>query len=279
MIAVTGCGGQLGRAVSEVCEGRGIPFRAFNRTELNITSPEAVKKTFKESDFDCIIHCAAYTAVDAAEDHAEEAFLTNAYAPWLLARTGVPILSVSTDYVFDGRASVPYETSSSCSPLSVYGLSKRAGETALLEGCFNGAIVRTAWVYSKREGTKNFYQTIRRLATERSELSVVDDQVGAPTLAEDLAGALVTLYGKGVHKSPMKILHFTNAGSCSWFDFASEIVQQSGLSTPVYPIPTSAYPTKAVRPRFSALSLSSIERYGIFPRHWKEALADQTSIA
>lgn len=276
MIAVTGCGGQLGRAVSEACEGRGIPFRAFDRTALNITSPEAVKKSFKEGDYDCIIHCAAYTAVDAAEDHAAEAFLTNAYAPWLLARTGVPILSVSTDYVFDGTASVPYETSSSCCPLSVYGLSKRAGETALLEGRFNGAIVRTAWVYSKRVGTKNFYQTIRRLASERSELSVVADQVGAPTLAEDLASTLVALYEKGVHKSPMQILHFTNAGSCSWYEFASEIVRHSGLATPIRPIPTSAYPTKATRPRFSALSLASIEHYGVFPRHWKEALIDQT---
>lgn len=276
MIAVTGCGGQLGRAVSEACLARRVPFRAFNRTSLNITNPEAVKKTFEKGDFDCIIHCAAYTAVDVAEDHPEDAFSVNAYGPWLLAKTGVPILSVSTDYVFDGAASVPYETEAPCRPLSVYGLSKRAGETALLEGDFHGAIVRTAWVYSKREGTKNFYQTIRRLASERSELSVVDDQVGAPTLAEDLANTLVTLYEKGVHLHPMQIVHFTNAGFCSWFDFASEIVRQANLAATVQPIPTSAYPTKAIRPRFSALSLSSIERYGIFPRHWKEALADQT---
>lgn len=275
MIAVTGCGGQLGRAVSEVCSARGVPFRAFNRNSLNVTNLEAVKKTFEEGDFDCIIHCAAYTAVDVAEDHPEDAFSVNAYGPWLLAKTGVPILSVSTDYVFDGTTSVPYETEDACRPLSVYGLSKRAGETALLEGGFYGAIVRTAWVYSKRDGTKNFYQTIRRLASERSELNVVDDQVGAPTLAEDLASMLVTLYEKGVHLNPMQILHFTNSGSCSWFDFASEIVRQANLAATVYPIPTSAYPTKAIRPRFSVLSLSSIARYGIFPRHWKEALADQ----
>lgn len=274
MIAVTGCGGQLGRAVSEACLARGVPFRAFNRTSLNITNPEAVKKAFEEGDFDCIIHCAAYTAVDVAEDHPGDAFSVNAYGPWLLAKTGVPILSVSTDYVFDGVASVPYETEAICRPLSVYGLSKRAGETALLEGNFRGAIVRTAWVYSKREGTKNFYHTMLRLASERSELSVVDDQVGAPTLAEDLASTLVSLYESGVHKNPMHILHFTNSGSCSWYDFATEIARISGLSTPIRPIPTSAYPTKAVRPQYSVLSLSSIERYGIYPRHWKEALAN-----
>lgn len=274
MIAITGSGGQLGQAVLAVCSERGIPFRAFDRTSLNITNPENVRKIFEENDFDCIIHCAAYTAVDAAESHPEEAFTVNAYGSWLLARTGVPILSVSTDYVFDGTASVPYETESPCRPLSVYGLSKRAGETALLEGDFRGAIVRTAWVYSKREDTKNFYNTMLRLASERSELSVVDDQVGAPTLAEDLASTLVTLYENSVHKNPMHILHFTNSGSCSWYDFASEIVRQSGLSTPIRPIPTSAYPTKAVRPRYSVLSLSSIERYGICPRHWKEALAN-----
>lgn len=274
MIAITGSRGQLGQAVLDVCSERGIPFRAFDRTSLNVTNSDTVKSVFEKDDFDCIIHCAAYTAVDAAESHPEEAFAVNAYGSWLLANTGVPILSVSTDYVFDGTASVPYETEALCRPLSVYGLSKRAGETALLEGNFRGAIVRTAWVYSKREGTQNFYNTMLRLASERTELGVVDDQVGAPTLAEDLASTLVSLYESSVHKSPMRILHFTNSGSCSWYDFATEIVRNSGLSTPIHPIPTSAYPTKAIRPRYSVLSLSSIESYGIHPRHWKEALAN-----
>lgn len=272
MIAVTGANGQLGRAVVEECEKRGISYHAFNRTDLDVTNSKLVNETFANLSFDCIIHCAAYTAVDAAEDQPQEAFAANACAPWYLASTGVPILSVSTDYVFDGNAVAPYETDAPTRPLSIYGLSKRAGEVSLLEGGFHGAIVRTAWVYSKRKGTKNFFHTMCRLAQERSQIKVVNDQFGAPTLAEDLAAALMTLYEKGDHRQPMHVLHFTNAGVCSWFDFATEIVRIANSNCAVLPIPTSSYPTKAKRPAYSVLSLSSLESYGIVPRHWKEAL-------
>lgn len=273
MIAVTGANGQLGRAVVTECAKRGIAYRAFNRNDLDVTNPKAVNKVFADRSYDCIVHCAAYTAVDNAEDHPQEAFATNAYAPWLLASTGVPILSVSTDYVFDGHAATPYETNAPVCPLSVYGLSKRAGEIVLLEGRFLGAIVRTAWVYSKREDTKNFFHTMCRLAQERSKIHVVNDQIGAPTLAEDLATALVTLFEKGAHRKPMHILHFTNRGACSWFDFATEIVHMTHPACAVLPIPSSDYPAKAQRPAYSVLSLRSLEPYGIEPRHWKEALS------
>ena len=273
MIDVTGANGQLGRAVVTECEKRGISYRAFNRNDLDVTNPQAVNKVFADRSYDCIIHCAAYTAVDNAEDHPQETFATNAYAPWLLASTGVPILSVSTDYVFDGHAASPYETNTPARPLSVYGLSKRAGEIALLEGRFLGAIVRTAWVYSKRKGTKNFFHTMCRLAQERSQINVVNDQFGAPTLAEDLAVALLTLYEKGAHRKPMHVIHFTNQGACSWFDFATEIVRLTHPACAVLPISSSCYPTKAQRPAYSVLSLRSLEPYGIEPRHWKEALS------
>lgn len=273
MIAVTGANGQVGRAVVAECDKLGIPYRAFKRADLDVTNPKAVNEVFTDRSYDCIVHCAAYTAVDNAEDHPQEAFATNAYAPWLLASTGVPILSVSTDYVFDGLVTTPYETDAPAHPLSVYGLSKRAGEIALLEGRFLGAIVRTAWVYSKREDTKNFFHTMRRLAQERSEIHVVNDQIGAPTLAEDLAAALVTLFEKGAHRKPMHVLHFTNWGACSWFDFATEIVHMTHPACTVLPIPSSGYPTKAQRPAYSVLSLRSLEPYGIEPRHWKEALS------
>lgn len=272
MIAVTGANGQLGQAVVEECEKRGISYRAFTRSDLDVTNSKFVNKTFTGQFFDCIVHCAAYTAVDAAEDQPQEAFATNACAPWFLASTGVPILSVSTDYVFDGTAVVPYETDAPTRPLSIYGLSKRAGEVALLEGGFLGAIVRTAWVYTKRKGTKNFFHTMCRLAQERSKINVVNDQFGAPTLAEDLAAALITLYEKRAHLQPMHVLHFTNTGTCSWFDFATEIVRLSNSNCAVLPIPTSSYPTKAKRPAYSVLSLCCLESYGIVPRHWKEAL-------
>lgn len=272
MIAITGANGQVGQAVVDECKKRGIPYRAFNRADLDVTDPKTVKEVFANRSYDCIIHCAAYTAVDAAEDHPKEAFATNAYAPWLLASTGVPIISISTDYVFDGNAVEPYETDTPTRPLSIYGLSKRAGEIALLEGKFFGAVVRTAWVYSKRANTKNFFHTMQRLANDRSEISVVNDQIGAPTLAEDLASALVTLFEKGVHRHPMCVLHFTNAGTCSWFEFATEIVHGTNPACTVLPIPSSSYPTKAQRPAYSVLSHRSLEPYGIVPRHWQEAL-------
>lgn len=272
MIAVTGASGQVGQAVVDECKKRGIPYQAFNRTNLDVTDPRAVNDVFADRSYDCIINCAAYTAVDAAEDHPQEAFVANACAPWLLASTGVPIISVSTDYVFDGNATEPYEIDAPTQPLSIYGLSKRAGEVALLEGQFFGAVVRTAWVYSKRAKTKNFFHTIRRLAKDRSELSVVNDQIGAPTLAEDLASALVTLFEKGVHRRPMCILHYTNAGTCSWFEFATEIVRMESSGCTVLPIPSSSYPTKAQRPAYSVLSHRSLEPFGIVPRHWQEAL-------
>ena len=284
MILIAGSRGQLGQAVAEEAKRFGIPFRAVDREGLNIADADAVR-TFFEAEarsgrgaFECIINCAAYTQVDKAEEAGEaaSAFAANALGPWLLAKSGIPILHVSTDYVFDGEDSVPYGVSDPCRPVSVYGLSKRAGETALMESGASGVIVRTAWVYSVREGTRNFFQTMRRLGSDptREALSVVNDQRGAPTLAEDLAAALITLYRKGAHLRPMHLLHFTNAGSCTWFEFAEEIVRLTGGCVPVKPIPSSAYFTKVQRPAYSVLSLDEIEAlYGIRPRPWREALA------
>lgn len=284
MILIAGSRGQLGQAVAEEAKRFGIPFRAVDREGLNIADADAVR-TFFEAEarsgrgaFECIINCAAYTQVDKAEEAGEaaSAFAANALGPWLLAKSGIPILHVSTDYVFDGEDSVPYGVSDPCRPVSVYGLSKRAGETALMESGASGVIVRTAWVYSVREGTRNFFQTMRRLGSDptREALSVVNDQRGAPTLAEDLAAALITLYRKGAHLRPMHLLHFTNAGSCTWFEFAEEIVRLTGGCVPVKPIPSSAYFTKVRRPAYSVLSLDEIEAlYGIRPRPWQEALA------
>lgn len=272
MILITGANGQVGSAAADICLARGIPFKAVDRTELDIADPNSVAAFFRERLFDCILNCAAYTAVDAAEDDRTRAYDVNAAGPAMLAATGIPILHISTDYVFDGSSNTPLETDSLTHPLSVYGASKLAGEDALLRAGGKGSIVRTAWVYSKRPSTKNFYQTIKRLAAERPELKVVNDQFGTPTSAEDLAAAMITLYAKGAHLQPMRVLHFTNAGYCSWFEFAREIVAMSGNTCNVIPIPSSAYPTKAIRPKYSVLSLKSLEPWGIFPRDWREAL-------
>lgn len=272
MLLITGANGQVGRAAACICAGKGIPFKAVGSTELDISNADSVAQVLHNRLFDCILNCAAYTAVDAAEDDRKRAFAVNAEGPALLAASGIPILHISTDYVFDGASDIPWETDSPTHPLSVYGASKLAGEEALVKAGGKGAVVRTAWVYSKRPGTKNFYQTIKRLASERSELKVVNDQIGTPTKAEDLADAMLTLYAKGAHRQPMQVLHFTNKGSCSWFDFACEIVAASGSNCNVLPILSSAYPAKAVRPKFSVLSLKSLEPWGIHPRDWREAL-------
>ena len=184
---------------------------------------------------------------------------------------------MSTDYVFDGKKTAPYSIDTPVNPLSVYGHSKRAGETALLSGGFSGLIVRTAWLYSKKAGSRNFYQTIRQLASKQNNLRVVNDQIGAPTLVDDLAKALVSLYEQKAHLKPMRLLHFTNAGSGSWYDFACAIVRHLDLSCCIEPIATSDYPTKAKRPSYSVLSLDSLQPYAIEPRHWLTALTEDSS--
>lgn len=272
MLLITGAGGQLGWAARERCRTLGIEFASADRSELDITDKASAAKYVKERGIDCILNCAAYTAVDAAEDNIGDAYAVNAYAPHCLAFLGIPLIHVSTDYVFDGRASTPYETDSATNPLSVYGLSKRAGETALLESGASGLIVRTAWVYSARPSAKNFLNTMKRLASSRDEVRVVNDQKGSPTLADDLADALLRLYMKGAHRDRMQVLHFTNAGECTWFDFASAIIARMNPSCRVTPITTADYPTKAVRPTYSVLSLRSLADYGIEPRNWRDAL-------
>lgn len=273
MLMITGAGGQLGKAAVERCRKADIDFISADRTELDITNKDAIASFVRDKNIDCILNCAAYTAVDAAEEHVGEAYAVNAYAPHCLAITGIPLIHVSTDYVFDGRSDVPYETDAKTNPLSVYGLSKRAGETALLESGQKGLIVRTAWVYSSDPETRNFYNTMKRLGKTHSEVRVVSDQFGTPTLADDLADALVRLYEQGSFKREMQVLHFTNSGSCSWFDFASAIIGRFNPACRVVPIATSEYPTKAVRPGYSVMSLKSMQNIGINPRSWQDALA------
>lgn len=273
MIAVTGAGGQLGQALVRRASGLGIGVLALGRAQLDVTDPARISQVLGAGRFEAVVNCAAYNAVDRAEDCPGEAFAVNAYAPWLLAQQGIPLVHVSTDYVFDGASERPYEATDAPRPLSVYGLSKRSGEEALLESGARGVIVRTAWLYSKREGTRNFFQTIRRLARERPEISVVDDQVGSPTLADDLAEAILLLLRAGAHRRPMSLFHFAGKGSCSRFEFARAIVRSEGLACRVRPVPTDAFPARARRPAHAVLSCSRFERAcGAAPRGWLEAL-------
>ena len=274
VIAVTGAGGQLGRTVLSALRRRGILELGFDRHELNIADQKAVVQTLQPGVFDCVINCAAYTAVDDAEDHSSDAFAVNATAPKYLTYTGIPIIHISTDYVFDGRARQPYEVDSQTAPLSVYGRSKQRGEAALLTSKACGCIIRTSRLYSPIAGTKSFFQTMLQLLSERQSLGVVSDQFSAPTLAEDLADALVELYLQGAHLRSMQVLHFTNTGETSWHGFASAIQEKIGTTCKLKAVPAVQYPTKARRPHYSVLSLQSLQAWRIKPRSWQDALTE-----
>lgn len=274
MIAVTGAGGQLGRTMLSALRRRGILGLGFDRHELNIADQNAVIQKLRPGVFDCIINCAAYTAVDDAEDHSRDAIAVNAAAPKYLTDTGIPIMHISTDYVFDGRARQPYEVDSQTAPLSVYGRSKQMGEAALLTSKACGCIIRTSRLYSPTAGTRSFFQTMLQLLSERQSLGVVSDQFSAPTLAEDLADALVELYLQGAHLRSMQVLHFTNTGETSWLGFASAIQERIGTACKLEAIPAVQYPAKARRPHYSVLSLQSLQAWRIKPRSWQDALTE-----
>ena len=274
MIAVTGAGGQLGRTMLSALRRRGILGLGFDRHELNIADQNAVIQKLRPGVFDCIINCAAYTAVDDAEDHSRDAIAVNAAAPKYLTDTGIPIMHISTDYVFDGRARQPYEVDSQTAPLSVYGRSKQMGEAALLTSKACGCIIRTSRLYSPTAGTRSFFQTMLQLLSERQSLGVVSDQFSAPTLAEDLADALVELYLQGAHLRSMQVLHFTNTGETSWLGFASAIQERIGATCKLEAIPAVQYPAKARRPHYSVLSLQSLQAWRIKPRSWQDALTE-----
>ena len=274
MIAITGVTGQLGKTMLTTLKRRGILGLGFDRHELNIADQNAVVQNLRPGVFDCIINCAAYTAVDEAEDHSRDAIAVNATAPKYLTDTGIPIIHVSTDYVFDGRARQPYEVDSQTAPMSVYGRSKQMGEAALLTSKACGCIIRTSRLYSPIAGTKSFFQTMLQLLSERQSLDVVSDQFSAPTLAEDLADAVVELYLQGAHLRSMQVLHFTNTGETSWHGFASAIQEKIGTTCKLKAVPAVQYPTKARRPHYSVLSLQSLQAWRIKPRSWQDALTE-----
>ena len=265
-ILITGSHGQLGTELSKLLPNAILTDVA----ELDITDLNAVQKFVKEKDIGTIVNCAAYTAVDKAEDDVAMAEKINVLGPENLAKTGCKIVHISTDYVFDGTGHKPYTPEDETNPVSVYGKTKRAGELAVLKNAKEAVIIRTAWLYSPYGN--NFVKTMRRLGTEKESINVVADQVGTPTYAADLASAIVKVLPQ-ISEKTKGIYHFTNEGVCSWYDFAQEIMDESGLKCRVNPIPTSAYPTRAVRPAYSVLDKSKIKNtFGLQIAHWKHAL-------
>lgn len=266
MYLVTGSRGQLGIQIAKL-----LPDAVLTDADtLDITDFDAVMKFVKDHAIDTIINCAAYTAVDKAEDDEALAYKVNVIGPENLAKTGCKIIHVSTDYVFDGLGHKPYQPEDLTRPLSVYGRTKLAGEEAVLKNARVAAVVRTAWLYSANGN--NFVKTMRRLGAEKDSINVVCDQIGTPTLADDLAEAIVKMLPQLTAQNS-GIYHFTNEGVCSWYDFAREVMVLSGLKCVVHPIPSSAYPTRAVRPFYSVLDKRKIkEVFNIEISHWKESL-------
>lgn len=288
MILVTGANGQLGRCLTELLPLEHVKLTDVvattedNRTidALDITDLEAVRAYVSDNNIDCIVNCAAYTAVDKAEDELELAQKINVEGPKNIALSGVQtVIHVSTDYVFDGTAYKPLTPNDKTNPISVYGKTKLEGEQQLLASAKgNAIIIRTSWLYSIYGN--NFVKTMQKLGKERAELNVVADQVGTPTLANDLARAIVTIINKLQANQKQnnttfikEVYHFSNEGVCSWYDFARAIMKLSNLSCKVNPIPTESYPTKATRPYYSVLDKSKIKNdFEIDVPHWLDSL-------
>ena len=271
-ILVTGASGQLGYDVERELERRGIEHLGTLSRELDITDRAAVEHLMQSYRPDAVVHCAAYTKVDLAEDEPERCWAVNADGTRNLAAAcreiGAKMLYISTDYVFPGTGERSYETGDPTGPVNTYGRSKLAGELAvqsLLEKYF---IVRMSWVFGKNGN--NFVKTMLRLAETKAELSVVCDQIGSPTYTADLAPLLCDM----VQTERYGVYHATNEGMCAWSEFAEAIFELAGRQVVVHPIPTSAYPTRAVRPLNSRMSKERLRDNGFqeLPE-WKNALA------
>lgn len=271
-ILVTGASGQLGYDVERELERRGIEHLGTSSRELDITDRAAVEHLMQSYRPDAVVHCAAYTKVDLAEDEPERCWAVNADGTRNMAaacrKTGAKLLYISTDYVFPGAGERSYETGDPTGPVNTYGRSKLAGELAvqsLLEKYF---IVRISWVFGKNGN--NFVKTMLRLAETKAELSVVCDQIGSPTYTADLAPLLCDM----VQTERYGVYHATNEGTCAWSEFAEAIFELAGRQVVVHPISTSAYPTRAARPLNSRMSKECLHSNGFqeLPE-WKNALA------
>lgn len=274
-ILITGANGQLGSEIRVLSQEHNQYNYFFTDVDsLDICNEQAIIDYVTVNRIDLIVNCAAYTAVDNAEDNKELADKLNRVAPGYLARAaqkrGAGIIQVSTDYVFDGTNHIPYREDEKTCPASVYGTTKLAGEEEVMAECEKTVIIRTAWLYSTFGN--NFVKTMIRLGRERDSLGVIFDQVGTPTYARDLARAIFAIINKGLVRG---IYHFSDEGVCSWYDFTKTIHRLVGISCVVKPLHTADYPTKAARPHYSVLDKTKIKTtFGIEIPHWEESLEE-----
>ncbi|WP_455665299.1 dTDP-4-dehydrorhamnose reductase [Phocaeicola sp.] len=273
-ILITGANGQLGNEMRVLsAENKEYNYFFTDVAELDICDEQAVMSFVKDHHIHVIVNCAAYTAVDKAEDNLDLCTKLNSDAVGYLAKAAeaneAELIQVSTDYVFDGTNHLPYKETDATCPNSVYGVTKLKGEANAMQHCKKAMIIRTAWLYSTFGN--NFVKTMIRLGKEREALGVVFDQIGTPTYARDLARAIFAAINKGVVPG---IYHFSNEGVCSWYDFTKSIHRIAGITTcKVSPLHTDEYPAKAPRPNYSVLDKTKIKNtYGIEIPHWEESL-------
>ena len=273
-ILITGANGQLGNEMRVLsAENPEYVYFFTDVAELDICNEQAILDFVKANQINVIVNCAAYTAVDKAEENVELCTKLNADAVGYLAKAaeacGAEFIQISTDYVFDGTAHVPYKETDETCPNSVYGTTKLLGEQNALTFCSRSMVIRTAWLYSTFGN--NFVKTMIRLAKDRDMLGVIFDQVGTPTYARDLARVIFAAIRQGVVPG---VYHFSNEGACSWYDFAKAIHRLAGITDcKVKPLHTSEYPTKASRPHYSVLDKTKIKTtYSIEIPYWMDSL-------
>ena len=274
-ILVTGANGQLGEELQHLPASDTANYIFTDVEVLDITRLHDIEAFVEEHNVDVIVNCAAYTNVEGAESDAERVAEINAEAVANLAEVarckGATLIHISTDYIFDGEDDTPIVEEAAAAPLNTYGRTKAMGEEHIVASGCNYIIVRTSWLYSAYG--KNFVKSILRLAAEKSELRVVNDQVGTPTYAADLAAVVKRLAEQTTGKV-REIYHFSNEGECSWYDFACAILEASGAECKVMPCSSAEYGAVAKRPRYSVLDKSKIKReLGIEIPHWRESLS------
>ncbi|WP_163070782.1 dTDP-4-dehydrorhamnose reductase [Priestia flexa] len=270
-VLITGANGQLGKELVELFTQKGFEVHGFGRKDMDITNQAQVKEIIHRIQPNIVLHSAAHTKVDLAEAEPENAFAINSYGTRNVAvaaeQVGAKLVYVSTDYVFDGTGTEPYDEFAPTSPLGIYGKSKLAGEQFVRDLHSQFFIVRTSWVYGKHGA--NFVKTMLKLGQDKKELSVVADQIGCPTYTLDLATTILEL----VQTEKYGVYHVSNSGQCSWYEFAKAIFAEAGMNVQVNPCTTEEFPRPAARPAYSVFKHQALEINNIsIPRIWRSAL-------
>jgi dTDP-4-dehydrorhamnose reductase len=278
LVVVTGRTGQLGWEIEQLSQQYSEQFNFLftTRVELDLSNPASIAPFFETYKPAYFINCAAYTAVDKAEQEQALAYTINAASVGLIAKhcaeINAVLITISTDYVFDGNGTSPYLTTTATKPINYYGYSKWMGEQLALSNCKKSIVIRTSWVYSTHGN--NFVKTMLRLMNDRPSLNVVSDQIGSPTSAADLAAAIISIL-QSIEKGNAHygIYQYSNSGVISWYDFAVAIAKEANKKTIVSPIPSTDFPTPAKRPAYSVMDTTGLENdYGIQTIHWLDSL-------